>query len=757
MQHHVKAVSNLIQTILGATQGPYWSSKQDPGLEGPQKDWDERLRFKVLDRTDKPVDGWYAVYSKEGTTPGTETAPPYTVDYTVMVWYPSEKAYQKGKKGDFSEAERVMRSTVPFGRSFQLQYNSGDYGYLHEFDRFWGSAVEANGHQMDYDNIYEFGEKVEDDDDDNGNNKETIIEQIEQYHEALRLSTKIPEEEMPPIDKIKELEVDALNDLLQQLVDLADDYQVAVEIDDDEVPAHLPPGAQVQTTEGRNPGDQRGQKPVKPITHERPTNTVDTKPTNVKDSTEVGEQEVTGTDPMSRLRDIASKIDESKAGKVLEVYLPNEIELTLKRNGKQGAYQYEITVDSWLEDEEFNDAISCLGGVTTKNQKKLTKGFGKQWLSFNKDPKEGWEIEVTSELSPEVTVELIERLSHVYTGQEARKPDDFGSLLEGLEFTGDRETTTVDPVDSDDSEEVSFELDDWAEFLGEEGFVQVNRLRWERPGKGSLILSVKLKKHTDPDLADLEYYQADVRNGSKKIGTFDSGEPLSRAIVDYVPGGKKSVSKEDRADADDDDQSLGANIVDTIWLMEFDGVNHMTVEGESDDAHSWLTQHGFEHHPAQWQRTIPSKSIGLRMLNLLEAAGIKIENKYDIVARIQGKTVKKKPYMQALREQRKELRRRPDNMDFSVHLTVWDDSNMLVVTDRSNNPKARKAFRKCRFEMDNPAFWISIKDKAAATALLRKMKAGGLQVADWEDFSDSWDETFGGSPGVKLGVKATTK
>lgn len=541
--------------------------------------------------------------------------------------------------------------------------------------------------------------------------------------------------------------VAALEMVQDSFVSYSKDAPVVVDPDDVEA---LPPGTVIHEADATDPSDNR--QPVQSTEHARPDSEApalnDEKdadpPTKNRGSVPV--------DPEDRLSDLASRLESKEKGKVLDVYLANDIEITLTRKGRANAKdpKYEVAIGTWFDDDEIEQYLDLMGAE--RKGKQQTAGFGKKWVRMEKDSDGDWDLYSTRQLSLDEIVEWVSYLARIKTGSEAEEgggddPRDF-KLFDASDFM-DPEAIVPGAGEEDDEEPEDYAyntLDEWHEALVDQmGLVQTSNVRYTRPGKDGKDIIVKLVEPEAIELQLKKIKQAVLLHGNKKVYTYMNDEDLLNGVRMLLPKDAQDAGGHKAGDViDSDDEDTGLTVMDDVYIIDWNGVDFIALDGEEADA-SWLGSHGFVWHPAIWTFEFKSKAKGLKALDRIKASGIVVENEDEVIKQIQGRRVKPKPFMQAMKEMAKERRRRPTDMRFTVHLADGEDGEkLLMLTRRVNNKNADRGLRKWKWEMDSPGYWRPVKGKAEARKVLKALHKDGLRLSDTEGFEERWESTYGG-------------
>jgi len=519
----------------------------------------------------------------------------------------------------------------------------------------------------------------------------------------------------------------------------------------------LPPGTRTTVNDATAPEDKDSRKPVQSTDHPRPTGD---QALNDQDDAEPEQESLSvPADPEDVLNDIASKLVTKNKGKTIEVELPNDIEFTLKRKGRKPDYEYDVIVETWLDDDELEQFLDSVGGTQTKNKKKLKNGWGKRFLTFEQDSDGDWDVGTSALLPLADAVKLVQHFTRIKTGTDSDTEDtsdtrDF-DLLEGIEFVDPSKIVPEADLgggeDDEDEFQGYYDADEWHEALLEMGFEPTSRIRYTQAGKDKKNIIVKIEKIGMEDLAAEGFKQVVVLHGTKKIRVCTGIDELMGVVKSLMPPAK-SLTEDKGHDLDDEGEDTGMVVMDDIYLITWDNLTYIALDGDEADA-TFLTAQGFVWHPDLWQFTFKSKAKGLRALDRIKAGGIQIENEDDVIKLINGRRIKPKPFSEIIRAQQKERKRKVNDMRFSVHLTVdADGDKVLMATRRTNNRKADRTFRKVRWDQESQGYWMPVKSKAEAKRVLKKMHSDGLRLADPTDFEERWEDHFGGKPGVDFSV-----
>jgi len=774
-------ISAPLSSVLGSLSKSTFKSPRDFGLEsdrydkdptfadGPDDTWEPRLWFQP----NEEEDAWYVVYAKMAEKPAGESdhyghatgwGDENVADYLVLYYYDNTKDFDDD---NYEKGVLLARTQINFDREFQFKYLTERVGDLDETTwNLFEAAVEANGHTINEETLFDWDES--EDDEDAGLDPQVIAlreqaaklrHQINDLLSRTGLDSDDPEYEELLADAPSESDIlrakaepklrEYVSLLKDRVQEITRQYPTRVEEDEVEV---LPPGSEMVPKRTEH-SDHGARKPTQDTGHTLYRS--DSK--EVISDGEVGSKTPSSTvpeDPEDRLRDISADMKVSKGGKQIEIELPNGMEFTIVRRGRKPNYSYEVTHDTWMTEDEYLELVDAFEGETTKNGKKLKRGWGKKFVRFNYDKSEdAWEMTVEGTLTFEQAAELIERTSKVNTDMEGTGTPERGSkdwdIFKGIEVVSpdDIVTPTASPEGEEEGYSSFLDADDWHAALDEAGFEQTSRLRYVTRGKEGKQLIIKLEPMDDADLAHEGFKKAVVLHGKKKVREINNTDELVAALHLYLPDAHTDDSVEHGdsiVDEDGTEHDADFTLVDTVYIIEMDTINFITIDGDEADA-SWLSGHGFVWHPPQWWLTFRSKSKALNRLDLLKARGIEIENEDELVRLLSGrKPQRRKRYSEILRKQREEKRRKPNDMRFSGHLTEFEGDKVLLFTDRNNNRKARQAFKRARFTPESAGYWLPVDKKTTARKVLKALHKDGLRLGDPEQLEDAWEDVFGG-------------
>lgn len=748
------------QTQLMGAEGYMLNKDEDPGFEGaPDKSWKERLRFGV-----KESDGLYVLYDRdwEPVTP----LPQYQTvkNYNLLVWYENKSDYEAS---DFGKAVKITQFRLPYDREFSLTAGK-NFGNLSDgaWDRVW-KAVDKNNNTIDYATMYEWGKPVPV----WAISNKLTPEELEKLKAERAVSSPVSEVSE---DVLKEEEGSELPTEIEEEIVNAEDELLEQSTEDDapDEVSVVEPGTEIP----------RRKEDVVEDHDSIPVDIVHRKPAEDNIQNDFTENESASL--ADKLNEIAEKVIVSNNGMTLSVKLLNKLDFTITKVGGK----YSLSLDSYLYDSEIDSLLESLGfsGGTGGRKGRFQLDAGKldipTTMIFGYNKAEGmWELEPIKKRLRELTmlsiVDFFGKIPVEESEEEADEAEEEGiplseaekkmkdiNLLEGMEDvinklelstppkSGVEEEDTEKVVDLGETTDTTTTTDEWHEFLVNLGFDMIFKNKYIRKGKGAIknIIAYIVRPSDDPAVKGKAVQFIVNKNKTPPIWNIPEAR---RSLISLAPEIAEIATQTALPDLVNTEETR-QYVVRTMFLIDHDGVDYLLVEGEESATHAWLTSHGFMWKPAMWVSPFMYKAKALKWIEKLKILGIEITNYHDVIQRIMGKKgMRRLRPSQIEKEMLKELRRKPDDMRFSIHYTKFGGQDFIIAYHRRNNQKAAKIFRKLKFQLDTSGFWLPVASKQFVDATLVALKEMGLKVADWDYFASTYEDVYGRPPTTSLSTE----